>query len=136
MPGEDPSLRYRITFAGENVTIRYREQVLSGTFTVDSQSDPVTVTMVVTEVKGDGEHTKGTYRALYEIEKTRVSLQFSPKPVALWQVVPRSDKEPPRAIEIVGPNGKKQRITAPAVSVRSAGMGLAPVTLTLHKVAK
>jgi hypothetical protein len=126
--GEDPAVRYKITITDDKVTIRHREQVLTGTFEVSSESEPFTITMKITGVKGDGSHVRGTYRGIYEVEKDRVSLRFNPVPA-----------RPPIVREIKVPGEDKPRIVVideTALYERSGGLRLAPVTLTLHKVKK
>ena len=121
-PGEDPSMRYKITFTGEKVTIHYREQVLSGTFQIDSDSSQIRVTMMIAKVEGKGTHVKGAYIGLYEVGKDRVSLHFDPRPAIVQ--------------EVQLPGEDKPRIVITPDTSRPNGLGLAPVTLTLHKVAK
>jgi hypothetical protein len=138
-PGEDPSLRYKITFAGEKVTIHYREQVLAGTFKLNPLSTQLTVTMTITNVEGKGAHGRGIYTGIYEVVNDRVSIQFNPTPARL-----------PDEDDVLAPRVKKPQtgdqptplpppLPAPVVVIQSRsriGMDLAPVTLTLHKVAK
>jgi hypothetical protein len=122
-PGEDPSLRYKITFADDKVTIRYREQVLTGT--VESNSDPeqIRFTMTITTVEGNGPHVKGAYTGVYEATKDRVSFHFDPRPGHVGEVRLREE-------------GGELRIVIVPDTSRDRPLGLAPVTLTLHKVAQ
>src|SRR5207248_10268590 len=63
-PGEDPAVRFKITFAGDKVTINIRGQVLKGTFWTeeellvasapDRKRDRVTILVTITEVEGNG----------------------------------------------------------------------------------
>jgi hypothetical protein len=140
LPGEDVAVRYRIIFSGDKVTIRHREQVLTGIVKLNPLSTRITFTMMITNVEGKGAHGRGIHTGIYEVVNDRISIQFNPTPVRL----PDEDEIPaPRAKNPqTGDQPSPMPVpTVPGVVVvnpsRSRiGMDLAPVTLTLHKVAK
>jgi hypothetical protein len=126
LPGEDAAARYRVTIVGDKVTIRHREQVLTGTVVVGTDSNPLRVTMTITNVEGNGSHVQGTYIGVYEAAKDRVSFQFNPYPVktaTVRAIQPDLTLGPPEVIQV-------------AEARNFGGLGLAPITLTLHKAKK
>ena len=124
MPGEDPSMRYKIVFAGEKATIHYREQVLTGTATVAPEFDQMLIIIGITHVEGSGPHVKGTYLGVYEEEKGRLSLRFDHPLVSTTTLR-----------QYPGVDGGSRIVVLEDLR-REQNLGLAPVTLTLHKVAK
>jgi hypothetical protein len=124
-PGEDAALRYKITFAAEKVTIHHREQVLTGTLWVDTRAERITVAMVITGAEGKGSLTKGIYSGIYQVEKERVSLRFNPHPVDLDELPDSAEERTVFFQSLQFDRGRDP-----------ATLGLAPFTLTLHKVKK
>ncbi|HSQ56245.1 MAG TPA: hypothetical protein VLM40_10940 [Gemmata sp.] len=122
--GEDPAVRYKITFEGEKVTIRYREQVLTGSVIVSSTNWRGQITMVIDRVEGTGHYSKATFTSIFEVDEKIMHMSVYP-PVPAVPVrrieVPRRGDEPPRFIEVPVPQDQQ-------------GMGLASFTLTFHKV--
>jgi len=128
-PGEDPSVRFKITFAGDKVAIAIGGQVLKGTLATEdglrvasapaSTRDRVPILVTITEVEGNGTFKKGAYVGLYSLEKDQLTLSFGVRPdptVATTRELRDID------LRIQRPTGK--------------GLEPVPYTLTLGKVKK
>jgi hypothetical protein len=84
-PGEDPSLRWKLTVAGEKVTVHVYGQEATGVARVRAteRGDRLAVVVVVTEVKGAGPLTKGTFYGECRVAGDQMALRFDapPRPV-------------------------------------------------------
>jgi hypothetical protein len=126
-PGEDPAVRFRVTFTGDKVTINIDGQVLKGTFWTEDglwvtsaparKRDRVPILVTITEIEGNGTFEKGSYSGLHSLEKDQLMLSFGVRPTP---IVETSTALRVKAL-------RDQRPT---------GMELAPYTLTLAKVKK
>jgi hypothetical protein len=124
MPGEDPTVRHKIVFVGDKVTITIGTQVLTGTFSADPQS------------KGDKRHStifcklknsqgkEMIISGIYRIEKEELSLRLDPE-------VTLPLKPSPKVAEDLPPEA---RIRQYEMLFSSTYLHRAPLTLTLGKV--
>src|SRR5262245_2399965 len=79
-PGENVELRFSATFTGDEVTINLHGQRLKGTFEIDTQVEPATITFTLTIRKGFGSAEIHTYKGTYRVEKDQLILRINPYP--------------------------------------------------------
>jgi hypothetical protein len=80
-PREDPAVRFKITFAGDKVTIHIGGQVLRGTFAADDTPSGISLSIriTITTVEGNGTFAEGAFSGIYRVDKGQLDLRINPE---------------------------------------------------------
>jgi hypothetical protein len=113
-PGETPGLRYRITFAGDEVSIEANGEIMRGTFRIDADAVPATMRIDIETLGVTLRSLSGVYRQ----DKEHLTLQI------------RQTQRP--RVRIVDPGVRVE----PAEPRWRDTLELAPLTITLAKTKK
>jgi hypothetical protein len=98
-PGDNPTLRMKITFTSNKVKLELAGQTLTGTVRTPITSDGG-LTLSITYVDGDGALTKGLYSGRYLRDQAGMTVMINPKPSGDFMGPPRP---PEPVVDLMGP---------------------------------
>ncbi|HEV3440398.1 MAG TPA: hypothetical protein VG122_23795 [Gemmata sp.] len=123
MPGEDSTVRHKIVFVGDKVTITIGTQILTGTFIADSQSKGNKRHSIISCKLKNPQGKEMIVSGIYRIEKEELSLRLDPE-------VTLPLKPSPKVADDLPPEARLRQLEI----LSSTYLHRAPLTLTLGKV--
>jgi hypothetical protein len=133
MPGEDHTVRYKIVFAGDKVTITIGTQVMTGTYIADRQSNEDKRHSNISCKLKNSQGKEMIISGIYRVEQDELSLRLAPKVLSQFEEPRPLIPSPLRPFDPSTPLSLPSLRATTSVNQR-LGMELAPLTLTLGKV--
>lgn len=139
LPGERETDRFSMSCSGDKIAFNLDDQLMQGTFEIDSKAEPRAITITVSVVGGRALSEKRVYSGAYCLEESTLYLRILPPSkmaVESRVEVPKQwEKDPERLRRQV--QEWQARVEAEAISDRGGKhLGLAPITFELEKIKK